>query len=373
MKFLYAFIIISFSFCSYIREDIIQRYPSGEKQVLVKYKGKGSSEKLIERITYSIKGDTLMLEKPFEGYVLEKSINGDTLGFSNAIDSYRMEIDYGWDGEISSKLIYDKESLTAIRFIKGIKRTLSFVPDTLDQIEHSIFFSKFGIKIEESIRDFINKKSEHKYYSLNGDLIGESSTVVNGADEVWDGIWYDFYSDGNPKRKREFSNNELLDTKYFNENGEEFEPDDDWLDVNDWFFYEVLTITSDIEIGISDLRIIGEIIEIDIYALNKEKIAGIQLELNQTHLFEVQSVSGGRCDERDFTTRSNSKGLVLGFSMSGNMILQSKNTNPNDNVLFTIYAIKLGSLKGKIITIESTLVGKGGTKLEASNIPYTIK
>ena len=374
MKLLYTLIIISFCFCSYIREDIIQRYPSGEKQVLVKYKGKGSSEKLIERITYSIKGDTLKLEKPFEGYVLEKSIDGDTLGFSNTIDDYRMEIDYGWDGKISSKLIYDKESLTEIRFIGGVKNYLIHIPDTSKKIENSISYSTNGIKIEESVRDFIHKKSEHKYYSLNGDLIGESSAVVNGDDGILDGIWYDFYENGNAKRRREFSENELIDTKYFNENGEEFKPDDDWLDENDWFFDVVeLTTASDVEIGISDLRIIGEIIEIDIYALNKEKIAGIQLELNQTHLFEVQSVSGGRCEERDFTIRSNSEGLVLGFSMSGNMIPKSKNANPNDNVLFTIYAIKFGSLKGKIITIEPTLAGKGGAPLEYFNVPYAIK
>ena len=33
---------------------------------------------------------------------------------------------------------------------------------------------------------------------------------------------------------------------------------------------------------ISDVRILGDFIEIDVYALNRKKIAGIQLELNQT-------------------------------------------------------------------------------------------
>ena len=70
MKLLYPLIILfAFSFAEDISEDIIQRYATGEKKVLVKYQGKGSSEKLIERIIYSLKGDTLAIEYPLDSYM----------------------------------------------------------------------------------------------------------------------------------------------------------------------------------------------------------------------------------------------------------------------------------------------------------------
>tara|TARA_B110000467_G_C18268337_1_gene450767 strand:+ start:41 stop:889 length:849 start_codon:yes stop_codon:yes gene_type:complete len=68
MKLLYP-LLFAFSFAEDISEDIIQRYATGEKKVLVKYQGKGSSEKLIERIIYSLKGDTLAIEYPLDSYM----------------------------------------------------------------------------------------------------------------------------------------------------------------------------------------------------------------------------------------------------------------------------------------------------------------
>jgi len=49
-----------------LRVEIIKRYDNGQKKLLVKYKGEGVDEVIVERITYSESGDTLILEKPLE-------------------------------------------------------------------------------------------------------------------------------------------------------------------------------------------------------------------------------------------------------------------------------------------------------------------
>ena len=105
-------------------------------------------------------------------------------------------------------------------------------------------------------------------------------------------------------------------------------------------------------------------------ALNNYPIAGVQLEINPPDIFRIDSIGGGRCSEIDFTLRSNSKGLLLGFSMSGEMVPVSSNQNATDNILFTAYGEVIKNVKNKVVTLETTLAGKGGGKLDALSIPY---
>ena len=49
-----------------VREEITERYDDGKMKTLMKFKGSGSEEVMIEKIVYSQNGDTLMLEKPSE-------------------------------------------------------------------------------------------------------------------------------------------------------------------------------------------------------------------------------------------------------------------------------------------------------------------
>ncbi len=44
------------------REEIIERYPNGEKKIIVKYQGYGDNEKLIERKTFDENGELILLE-----------------------------------------------------------------------------------------------------------------------------------------------------------------------------------------------------------------------------------------------------------------------------------------------------------------------
>jgi len=55
-----------------VREEITERYNDGQKKVLVKYKGEGSKEVVVERITYNENGDTLIWEKPLDKFKMER-------------------------------------------------------------------------------------------------------------------------------------------------------------------------------------------------------------------------------------------------------------------------------------------------------------
>ena len=55
-----------------VREEITEMYNNGNKKLLVKYKGEGSDEVVVEKITYSVNDDTLILEKPLEKMKMER-------------------------------------------------------------------------------------------------------------------------------------------------------------------------------------------------------------------------------------------------------------------------------------------------------------
>lgn len=52
------------------REDVIQRFAGGEKQVVAKYEGSGSDERMVERRTFDVSGELILLEYLESGQVL---------------------------------------------------------------------------------------------------------------------------------------------------------------------------------------------------------------------------------------------------------------------------------------------------------------
>jgi hypothetical protein len=132
----------------------------------------------------------------------------------------------------------------------------------------------------------------------------------------------------------------------------------------------VATLPNQVQLGIESIIEKNGKVEINVYALNDQPLAGVQLEINPADIFKIDSIGGGRCGDIDFTLRSNSKGLMLGFSMSGNMIPVSNSKNITDNILFTAYGEVIKNVKNKMVTLESTLAGKGGAKIDALSIPY---
>ena len=132
----------------------------------------------------------------------------------------------------------------------------------------------------------------------------------------------------------------------------------------------VTTLPNQVQMGIESIVEKNGKVKINVYALNNQPIAGVQLEINPADIFKIDSIGGGRCGDIDFTLRSNPKGLMLGFSMSGNMIPVSVNQITADNILFTAYGEVIKNVKNKMVTLEATLAGKGGAKIDALSIPF---
>ena len=134
---------------------------------------------------------------------------------------------------------------------------------------------------------------------------------------------------------------------------------------------EMVTLPNQIEIGIESIVEKNEMVEINVYSLNSYPIAGVQFEITPKDIFEIDSINGGRCSNVDFTLKSNKEGLMLGFSMSGNLIPVSKSKDNVENILFTAYGKKIKKVRNEIITIQATIAGKGGTRLDVVSIPYS--
>ena len=47
-----------------VREEVLDRYDNGQKKLVVKYKGEGSNEVIVSRITYRANGDIIISENP---------------------------------------------------------------------------------------------------------------------------------------------------------------------------------------------------------------------------------------------------------------------------------------------------------------------
>ena len=109
---------------------------------------------------------------------------------------------------------------------------------------------------------------------------------------------------------------------------------------------------------------------IDIFSINEIPIAGFQFEIIPNDLFLIDSISGGICDKLGFELHSNNKGLLLAFSMQGKEVPKSKNNNPEENILFSVYGKKNKDFYSQDITLGTTLASKMGKKVNAKIVAY---
>jgi len=134
---------------------------------------------------------------------------------------------------------------------------------------------------------------------------------------------------------------------------------------------QITSLPNQVQVGIESISREGDQVEINIYALNPIPIAGLQFDLMPKGLFEIESVSGGRCADLDFTMHSSAKGTMLGFSMKGTMIPVSESNDPKTNILFTAIGKAKRTVTEELITLESVIAGKGGVKIVSQTLPYT--
>ena len=128
-----------------------------------------------------------------------------------------------------------------------------------------------------------------------------------------------------------------------------------------------------IEIGAHNIRQNneGEYL-IDIYANNKEAVAGVQLELLGDD-FSIISVDGGRSKNSGFIFHTGlKKGIILAFSMEGKTIAPTHSLNKRINTLFTI-KLKKNTKESSIFDIKSLIAAPKGIKLESKFVPIVVE
>ena len=110
---------------------------------------------------------------------------------------------------------------------------------------------------------------------------------------------------------------------------------------------------------------------IDIYANNKESIAGVQFEIIGND-FTIISVEGGRSKNSGFIFHTGlKKGIILAFSMEGKKIPATHSVNKRINTLFTIKLNK--NIEGPSeFNVKTLIAGEKGIKLESRFIPIVV-
>ena len=110
---------------------------------------------------------------------------------------------------------------------------------------------------------------------------------------------------------------------------------------------------------------------IDIYASNKQPIAGIQFELLGQD-FEILDASGGRAAHSGFSFYNGKGGIILAFSLQGKAVLPVEEVYKKVNPLFTI-RIKKNNDKASVLNLKTLVSSQKGVKLDSRFIPVEVK
>ena len=155
-----------------VREEITERYDDGKKKTIMKFKGSGSEEVMVEKIGYSQRGDTLILEKP--------------------LDKLKMEREYYEDGEIKEEGNYK---------------------DGERDGKYTSYYKNGQIKSEGNYKDGERVGKWISYYE-DGQIKEEGkykSVVKYGfVLPIKDGKWTYYNEDGSIKEVRNYKDGELV-------------------------------------------------------------------------------------------------------------------------------------------------------------------
>ena len=238
-----------------VREEIRERFDNGDKKLLVKYKGEGSKEVVIERITYGSRGDTLFWEKPLEDFYYEKvreeirerydngdkkllvkykgeggdevvverityNESGDTLRLEKPLDKMYMDRLY-LNGQIQSESNYKDEKMDGNQisyYENGKKESEVFYKDgELDG--KGIGWYENGKKMEEAFFKDGELDGKMINYYENGKKRGEA--FFKDGEENGKRIYY--YENGQIGREGNYKDGREISSKCWDEDGNECE------------------------------------------------------------------------------------------------------------------------------------------------------
>ena len=170
-----------------VREEIRERFDNGDKKLLVKYKGEGGDEVVVERITYGKSGDTLFWEKPLEDFYYEKIREEIIKRFDNGdkelLVKYKGE---GSDKVIDERITYSESGDTLI--LEKILEKMKMVRE---------YYENGQIKSEENYKD---RKENGKWKE--------------------DGKWTYFYENGQIKEEINYKDGFSYTINFWTEDGE---------------------------------------------------------------------------------------------------------------------------------------------------------
>jgi antitoxin component YwqK of YwqJK toxin-antitoxin module len=157
-----------------VREEVTDRYDDGKIKTLMKFIGKGSEEVMVEKISYSQSGDTLILEKTL-----------------------------------------DKIQMVRKYYNNGQKSEEGMLKDGKENGKWTWYYISGNIHEELNYK---NGKGDGKYiaYYENGQIEEEGHFKSGEIDGVW--IWY--YSNGQIWREGNYKNDILADYTWYYSSGE---------------------------------------------------------------------------------------------------------------------------------------------------------
>ena len=165
-----------------VREEITERYDDGKKKTIMKFKGSGSEEVMVEKVTYGKSGDTLFWEKPLEDFYYEK-VRED---ITERYDDGKMKTLMKFIGEGSEEVMVEKISYSK----SGDTLILEFPPLNKKMVKK---YYRNGNLMKQGW--YLDGMEDRKwtYYDENGKIFGEGWYDYGRNSN---GLFVDFYENG---------------------------------------------------------------------------------------------------------------------------------------------------------------------------------
>jgi len=168
-----------------VREEITERFDDGKPKTIMKFKGEGSEEVMIEKLSYDSKGDTLFWEKPLEDFYYQKVREEIRERHSNGQKSY---VEF-FIGEGSSEEKIKLESY----YENGQKKSEGTYKDDKKDGLWTWWYDD-GTKREGTYKDG-KEDGLWSYWYENGQKWEE----VTYKDGKANGLWIEWYENGQKK------------------------------------------------------------------------------------------------------------------------------------------------------------------------------
>jgi len=187
-----------------VREEITERFDNGDKKLLVKYKGEGGDEVVVERITYGKSGDTLFWEKPLEDFYYEKLREEIIKRFDNG----DKELLVKYKGEGNDKVVVER-----ITYHENGDTLLLEKP--LDKIYMKRLYIDGRLMFETNFKD---DKKDGKWTTWHSN--GRINYKTNYKDGKADGKWTHWYDNGQKMKEGTVKDGEKYVINAWNKDGE---------------------------------------------------------------------------------------------------------------------------------------------------------